>query len=364
MTSSDTYDSSEDDIDSGDEFSASGDDNFIDDESGDDSVWRDVDDTEILPILFNSTARRKKTIDNYTAPQHMRNTVYRCREFPNGVYINRYGEVCPDHELSSDRVTTLKRCRESPPHDDSDDSDAYTNPKRTCQHESSDSESSSDESSDAENSDESDISADSEESCTVQELQSVDDECAEAYVHTMKTKQQHTKSMKMMHTTQDMVAEWGRIRKVQGRSLHMEYDSYILVEEPGFEMVFSNLLEDGRVCQAYLDCGNMMIRCQCSHLSTSITECVVHIKQHHFPVLYHIDQIKLQWAEYNKKNKDNKKWKLSMEYESTSIVHLNFSAGASSSVAVLNDQGEVACKCGSVLPISSDLFTHMWQHTK
>lgn len=54
-----------------------------------------------LPILFNSSSRRKKTIDNYVAPMNMRNKVVRCKEYPFGVYINRYGEVCPNDKRTS-----------------------------------------------------------------------------------------------------------------------------------------------------------------------------------------------------------------------------------------------------------------------
>ena len=53
-----------------------------------------------LPILLNSTSRRVKTLETYIAPRNLRGTVYHCVEFPDGVFINEYGEVCPDHELT------------------------------------------------------------------------------------------------------------------------------------------------------------------------------------------------------------------------------------------------------------------------
>jgi hypothetical protein len=53
-----------------------------------------------LPVLFNGTATRPKNIENYTAPERMRNTVYRCVEYPKGVYINNHGEVRPNHPKS------------------------------------------------------------------------------------------------------------------------------------------------------------------------------------------------------------------------------------------------------------------------
>ena len=54
----------------------------------------------VLPRLFNSTRRRKRDISNFVAPDEMRNTVVRSIEFPNGVFINAYGEVKPDDPRS------------------------------------------------------------------------------------------------------------------------------------------------------------------------------------------------------------------------------------------------------------------------
>ena len=64
------------------------------------TIWINENETDWLPVLLNSTARRKKTIDNYIAHQNLRHTVYRCKEYPSGVYINKYGEICPDDKRS------------------------------------------------------------------------------------------------------------------------------------------------------------------------------------------------------------------------------------------------------------------------
>lgn len=62
-------------------------------------IWLDVDEYNVrLPTLFNSTRRRKKTIDSLFP--HLGNQVYRCKEFPQGVYISSEGEVLPDDERS------------------------------------------------------------------------------------------------------------------------------------------------------------------------------------------------------------------------------------------------------------------------
>jgi hypothetical protein len=60
-----------------------------------------------LPRLFNSTRRRKRDITNFVAPEQMRNTVVRSIEFPNGVFVNAYGEVEPNHTKSG-----IYRCRD------------------------------------------------------------------------------------------------------------------------------------------------------------------------------------------------------------------------------------------------------------
>ncbi len=64
------------------------------------TVWLSAEDfcEEDLPWLLNSTARRKKTLDSLFP--HLRGQIYRCKEFPHGVYINDFGEVCPDHPNS------------------------------------------------------------------------------------------------------------------------------------------------------------------------------------------------------------------------------------------------------------------------
>jgi len=51
---------------------------------------------ELLPYLFNSSSRRKKDMNSLFP--HLSNQIYRCREFPHGIYINEYGELCPQDQ--------------------------------------------------------------------------------------------------------------------------------------------------------------------------------------------------------------------------------------------------------------------------
>jgi len=67
-----------------------------------------------LPSLLNSSRRRRKTLDSLFP--HLANTVYHCKEFPDGVYINAYGQICPNGPDSDEET--------GPESDDDDDDDA------------------------------------------------------------------------------------------------------------------------------------------------------------------------------------------------------------------------------------------------
>jgi len=51
-----------------------------------------------LPDLLNCSSRRKKTMDSLFP--HLANRIYRCTEFPQGIYINEHGELCPNDKRS------------------------------------------------------------------------------------------------------------------------------------------------------------------------------------------------------------------------------------------------------------------------
>lgn len=61
----------------------------------------ETDEPHALPVLLNSTARRRKTLETYIAPPHLRQTVLRCQEFPHGVYIDSFGIPRPDDPRSN-----------------------------------------------------------------------------------------------------------------------------------------------------------------------------------------------------------------------------------------------------------------------
>ena len=75
-----------------------------------------------LPLLLNGTARRKKTLDSLFP--HLANQIYRCREYPHGVYINEFGEVCPNDPRSGlYQIAEGDVCDEEADEDEDEDDD-------------------------------------------------------------------------------------------------------------------------------------------------------------------------------------------------------------------------------------------------
>ena len=58
------------------------------------------DDTDNLPRLYNESTRFRRAACG-RVPSNLWGTVYRCKEYPLGVYIDEYGEVIPDHPMSN-----------------------------------------------------------------------------------------------------------------------------------------------------------------------------------------------------------------------------------------------------------------------
>lgn len=67
-----------------------------------------------LPALFNSSSRRTKDINSLFS--HLSDRIYRCKEFPGGIYINEDGQLCPDDERSGiyKRLDIKKVCKSTP----------------------------------------------------------------------------------------------------------------------------------------------------------------------------------------------------------------------------------------------------------
>jgi hypothetical protein len=64
-------------------------------------IWLPEEDQEDqLPSLLNNSARRKKTWETFVAHRNLHDHVVRCKEFPHGVYIDRFGKAQPQDARS------------------------------------------------------------------------------------------------------------------------------------------------------------------------------------------------------------------------------------------------------------------------
>jgi len=73
------------------------------------------DEGDTLISLLSGTSRRKRTVETYVAPFNYHGSVIRCREYPDGIYINNRGRMCPnDPRTGSLRPLKSKVCVPSP----------------------------------------------------------------------------------------------------------------------------------------------------------------------------------------------------------------------------------------------------------
>lgn len=65
-----------------------------------DIIWLTPEEFDIkqLTYLFGGSSKRRK--DANSLFPHLKDRIYRCREFPNGIYINKFGELCPQDSRS------------------------------------------------------------------------------------------------------------------------------------------------------------------------------------------------------------------------------------------------------------------------
>jgi len=65
-----------------------------------DIIWLTPEEFDIkqLTYLFGGSSKRRK--DEHSLFPHLKDRIYRCREFPHGIYINKFGELCPKDSRS------------------------------------------------------------------------------------------------------------------------------------------------------------------------------------------------------------------------------------------------------------------------
>lgn len=80
--------------------------------------------TDVNPLSTRTHARRQKSAKSVFP--HLADSLYRCKEYPHGIYINAYGELCPDDKRSGlyqidERATEQKEVDDAKEDEEGDD---------------------------------------------------------------------------------------------------------------------------------------------------------------------------------------------------------------------------------------------------
>jgi hypothetical protein len=317
----DDDDEVEDEGDDDDEVEDEGDDDEVEDEGDDDDEVEDevedvIDDSQSvleiiwltkaefksdLTTLLAGTSRRPKTVSNFVAPEIMRDTVKRCKEFPGGVYINIYGEICPDDPRTGVyRMISQGSVEVDPPFVEEDVSGDDESDVYNSESSSEDSEKESDEEDDddwkeyerpvkkqktspgnLEISEEVPLTDEEKKSLFFTELQQASQDVESHYSSYSNSRKKNTYRLKLLHHTQALIEEWNVFRKKKKTSpFEMSYDSGVWCEEPFFEFSFKKKNVKDYV-KASIDCDKMIVRCQCSTTSNTMKTFLEHLKISH-----------------------------------------------------------------------------------
>jgi len=274
-----------DDVSMEDEFS-----DDADSSSGEEGVvyLSSDDDERKLPLLLGGSSRRPKTIQTYVAPPNIRDTVYRCQEFPAGVYINKYGEVCPADprsgifqkrkhvEAEDDVYREVRRPAKKGRKNDDDDDDW----------EGSESESSSDDSDDQESAEEkhSEGEVEWQENATrtmmtdeqkkdvfMRDLQSALERTDAMENHLQKSRQQTTNAQKLNDQLGVYEEEWTKFSKKKAKGIKFRYNPKFVSATPECQLSFAQRVrnEQGEwelkvLHEASMNCTTKQLQCKCN----------------------------------------------------------------------------------------------------
>jgi hypothetical protein len=293
------------------------------------TIWLEGED-ECLPVLLNSTSRRKKTIDNYIAPEHLRKSIYRCKEFPGGVYINRYGEICPEDRRSGiykRRVHAEKlegsdgsqaedsefsQAEEVYVPDDVETDESYVDDVEDEEdNQTDDNEGWEDEINDELNhkqkyKPEDDLESDDEgivhtakkskthsegqswlknlnpqerQGVFLQELQQAADDSEVYYSRYEASKRRNLHLSKLLYDTNKLTEDWLKLKK--GLGYKMEFDAKLLIDEPEFTMIFTKNTKPDALITVKYDCINLKVVCQCHHICKTMSSLIEHFHANH-----------------------------------------------------------------------------------
>ncbi len=262
-------------------------------------------DVTTLPSLYNSSSRRKKNADSLFPS--LGNTVYRCKEFPNGVYINHVGEVCPD-----DPRTGIYREGEvtEDTDDDQDETDAMDTEEETANRkrkraESDDEEETSEVEEDDADEEFSDVQTDSDDSdgeseetdeekeddddssstgASLEELQREADTMDHVCQLEKRRKKERVKTQKLIDFLATFEEEWIDYKK-KSRSkgdaqICLDTDANLHISSPYCKFKFFRKNQPRQQVTAQLDMGRCAVDCICGASFTDVAGVYQHVLTH------------------------------------------------------------------------------------
>jgi hypothetical protein len=240
-----------------------------------DTIWLNYHEyhSDNLPILLNSTSTRKKTIDNYVAPENIRNTTYRSKDFPAGIWITSSGKLDINDPRSGIYKCLSQKTKKSEEPGSESESDASE--------EEQEEETSSEDDWDAEVDDKEklNISESEKKAIAVEKLKKSASEMDAHFVFQQKSKQNQIRTRTLMDATQILVEDWENLKK-KSKDLKMKFESSLHCEVPVFEMIFTKKTAPKPI-KCNFDCKELILRCQCFDTFATLPEYVTHLKTSH-----------------------------------------------------------------------------------
>jgi hypothetical protein len=232
-----------------------------------------------LPLILNSSATRKKTIDNYIAPLSLRNSTQRGSDYRGGVWITNSGKLDPEDERSGIYKCETNQESEVVDQSSGDESDASEDADQT----ESDSENSEDDW-DAEVATKkvddavTVLTEDEKKAITIKNLKEsfVD----EHFMFQQKSKQKQARARELLDATQVIVEAWDGMKKKYRKELSMKFDSALHCEVPKFEMLFTKRSRAHPI-KCNFDCKEFILRCQCLDTFSCMSDYVDHVQASH-----------------------------------------------------------------------------------
>jgi hypothetical protein len=240
-----------------------------------DTIWLTYNEyhNDNLPILLNSTSTRKKTLENYVAPDNIRSTTYRSKDFPAGIWITPFGKLDPNDPRSGIYKCLTKKSKTEDEENTDSDPDASEEEQQEL-------DSSSEDDWDAEIDDKEklNVSESEKKAIVVENLKK--NEIDTHFVFQQKSKQNQIRARMLMDATQILVEDWEKLKKKFKNQLTMKFESSLHCEVPAFEMVFTKK-ESPKPIKCNFDCKELILRCQCFDTFATLPEYVEHVKTSH-----------------------------------------------------------------------------------